>query len=103
MNPFEENKDDTFIKKPFNIDIWIEVNGRKKNTYVKGWNSSLELLKTHLKNIKKKNGCNGSIKEVMDDSKKSDIILQFQGDHIDFIVNYLDEQGIDKEFINIKG
>jgi translation initiation factor 1 (eIF-1/SUI1) len=109
MNPFEKDTDNTITNKSImsndrSIEIWVETKGRKKNTYVSEWNLSLEQLKDHLKIIKKKNGCNGTIKEDPDDvSGQIRYILQLQGDHIDFIHNYLKEQHIDPASIIIKG
>jgi translation initiation factor 1 (eIF-1/SUI1) len=66
MNPFDENNKIT-INNPFNdndnneietidilIEIWVEESGRKKNTYITGWNLNDNELKEHLKIIKKK-------------------------------------------------
>jgi len=104
MNPFEENEqnDITEIKL---IEIWVEVNGRKKNTYVAGWNISEPDLKEHIKIIKKKNGCNGTLKEITVDGNKSYTIkvIQLQGEHVDYIKSYLVEQNIDINLIRIRG
>ena len=104
MNPFEEiNEDDlTEIKL---IEIWVEINGRKKNTYVAGWNLSETDLKEHIKIIKKKNGCNGTLKEIMINGDKSESIkvIQLQGEHVDYLKSYLKEQNIDQNLIRIRG
>ena len=83
------------------IDIWVEVNGRKKNTYIHGWELELSELKDHLRTIKKKKGCNGSLKEIVKEIGKIKV-LQFQGNQKDFIFEYLKSNGIDSSFITIK-
>ncbi len=95
MNPFEEIEINTVNLNNIHIEIWIETMGRKKNTYISGWSIDPEELKNHLKNIKKKNGCNGSI--------KNNNILQLQGDHIEYITEYIINTGIDTNNIIIKG
>ena len=104
MNPFEENDEPEFAEIKL-IEIWIEINGRKKNTYIAGWNLSDIELKNHIKIIKKKNGCNGTLKEITTDGNKSELIkvIQLQGDHIDYLKTYLIEQNIDQNLIRIRG
>ena len=113
LNPFEDISDKTVILKNENITIWVESRGRKKNTYIKGWNISEEIMKDHLKTIKKKNGCNGSVKSLPNDDSEEDsdvkideslsIVMQLQGDHADYIIDYLIKTGIDKKTIHVKG
>lgn len=79
------------------IEIWIEERGRKSDTYISGWNIEEDTLKSHLKIIKKKRGCNGSIKKI-----NSDNIMQLQGNVKDFIISYLKEIGINEDNIKIK-
>jgi translation initiation factor 1 (eIF-1/SUI1) len=101
MNPFEDDIfDNTNTIFQMNIEIWLETYGRKKNTFISGWEISEDELKNHLKNIKKKNGCNGTIKKIPDTNK---LILQFQGDHIDFLKKYLCDNNVEPENIRIKG
>ena len=98
LNPFASNNDDNFNCEQNNnslIEIWMETNGRKKNTYISGWNLELSNLKEHLTFIKKKNGCNGSI--------KNNNTLHLQGDHIEFMTKYLIDNGCDKNNIITKG
>jgi translation initiation factor 1 (eIF-1/SUI1) len=104
MNPFEEDIE-TKVNESTLIKIWLEVNGRKKNTYVEGWNITELDLKEHIKIIKKKNGCNGTLKEICNDSNKSDItkIIQLQGDLIDYMKNYLINNNIDSSIIKVLG
>lgn len=106
MNPFDEINDNTnnIITKESKIEIWVEVNGRKKNTYVSGWNITEDQLKDHLKTIKKKNGCNGTIKQIPSENGSELItVMQMQGDHSDYMNDYLISQQIDSTSIRIKG
>jgi len=98
LNPFTSNETDNFDFQETNnnlIEIWVEANGRKKNTYLSGWKLELTKLKEHLTFIKKKNGCNGSI--------KNNNTLHLQGDHIEYITKYLIDNGCNKNNITIKG
>jgi translation initiation factor 1 (eIF-1/SUI1) len=103
MNPFEDNDiQNNFLTN--NITIWVETIGNKKNTYVSGWNISDLQLKDHLKVIKKKNGCNGTIKSLPNETNNGFInIIQLQGDHVDFIKDYLIKNDVLAENIKIKG
>lgn len=105
MNPFEDiSTNDNTSTKDSDIQIWVETTGRKKNTYVSGWNIPDDQLKEHLKTIKKKNGCNGTIKDVPNETGSELLkVLQLQGDHTDYITNYLILNGIEKDKIRIKG
>jgi translation initiation factor 1 (eIF-1/SUI1) len=93
MNPFEENDDEDEEKKnvsfkPNNVEIWLEIKGRHKNTFITGLDFETDDLKEHLKNLKKKHGCNGSLKEDLIDGENKKV-LKLQGDHIDNIQNFL--------------
>jgi translation initiation factor 1 (eIF-1/SUI1) len=105
MNPFEDNStNDNTSTKPTLIEIWVETNGRKKNTYISGWNIPEEQLKEHLKTIKKKNGCNGTIKEIPNETNTELLkVLQLQGDHSEYINQYLITHSIDPNNIRTKG
>lgn len=83
------------------IELWVEEKGRRTDTYIHGWNIDNDLLKNHLKNIKKKKGCNGSIKELV---KETGVIkvMHLQGNVKNFVFSYLVENGIDSEKIIIK-
>jgi translation initiation factor 1 (eIF-1/SUI1) len=101
MDPFDDFNNDVIFKE-FNIEIWIEQNGRKKNTYISGWTISNDELKSHLKIIKKKNGCNGTIKTLTNNTETIQV-MQFQGDQSEFIKNYIIDQGVNIKNIRIKG
>ena len=83
------------------IEVWTESRGKKSNTFIHGWNIDDNELKNHLKIIKKKKGCNGSLKELVKDIGKIKVI-QLQGNIKDFVVTYLKENGINEENIKIK-
>ena len=57
------------------------------------------MTKEQIKNLKKKHGCNGSLKK--DDENPEIMTIQLQGDHIDNICTYFNEIGIND--IIIKG
>ena len=102
MNPFEEEFSNELEKKLSLIEIWVETNGRKKNTFISGWGLTDSELKEHIKIIKKKNGCNGSLKEY----NNNDImikVIQLQGDHSDYMHEYLLNHDIDESLIKMKG
>jgi len=99
MDPF----DDFDTIKNSKIEISLEINGRKKNTYVAGWNLSESELKDHIKIIKRKNGCNGSLKEKTLDNGNKINIIQLQGDHIEYIKEYLLSCNVDEDNIRIRG
>jgi|UniRef100_A0A6C0H8N0 translation initiation factor 1 (eIF-1/SUI1) len=100
INPFEQNVlQDNDIKNIIDnnifIEIWMEKNKKKKITYITGWNLEDSLLKTHIQNIKRKHGCNGTL--------KNDKMLMFQGNQIINIKQYIINNGIDINNIHIKG
>ena len=108
LNPFEENNNtlnqnnNNTLKNEINIEIWLETYGRKKNTYISGWVLQQDELKEHIKNIKKKNGCNGTQKKYVKDENEIDVIL-LQGDHIKYMVKYLNDLDISLDNIHIRG
>jgi translation initiation factor 1 (eIF-1/SUI1) len=103
MNPFDEINESLENETKL-IEIWLEVTGRKKNTFISGWNLSDTELKDHIKIIKKKNGCNGTLKELVVNGEKINIkLIQLQGDHIDYIQDYLKQQMVDSNLIKVRG
>jgi translation initiation factor 1 (eIF-1/SUI1) len=104
MNPFEDIETQVSVKENMKIEIWVETFGRKKNTYVSGWDLNDAELKEHLKIIKKKTCCNGTIKDLdnLITETKTKVIL-LQGDHSEYIKEYLLNSGINKEDIRTKG
>lgn len=83
------------------IDIWIETRGRKCDTYIHKWSIDDNALKEHLKNIKRKKGCNGSIKEMTKETGKIKV-FHLQGNHKEFLIEYLIKNGIASDMINDK-
>ena len=108
MNPFKINCVSDILQTHTNnlnlidykIQIWLENIGRKKNNYISGWNILESNVKKHLKYIKKKIGCNGTIKKT--DGLDKNIIL-LQGDHIKYMYDYMLNLGIESDHIHIKG
>ncbi len=90
MNPFENDIDD-IINVSKNIEIWVENMGKKKNTYITGLTFPMEEMKTHLRNLKKKHGCNGSIK-LKEDTKQQ--MLHLQGNQLNEMIEYFSGLGI---------
>jgi translation initiation factor 1 (eIF-1/SUI1) len=105
MNPFQNNNNLQFTENiQSDIDIWVETNGRKKNTYVSGWSLSDDKLKEHLSIIKKKNGCNGTIKFIETIDNTTPIkVLHLQGNHTEYLIKYLIDIGCNKELIHVRG
>lgn len=81
------------------ITILKNNRGRKTNLYICEWNISNDDKKTHLKNLKKSLGCNGSIKKI---KEYEDDVLHLQGDHSDKVKEYLINNGIEESTIIIK-
>lgn len=104
MNPFEDysnNSNTDASEKP--IYIWVEQSGRKHNTYVTGWDIDDALIKEHLRTIKKKNGCNGSVKNMEVSGGSIERVMQLQGDHAAYVRDFITKTGIDASRIYIKG
>ena len=99
-DPFKNDNNDK-IEEKYNlgIEIWIEQFGRKKNTYISGWNLDDNELKEHIKIFKRNHGCNGTLKINENNIK----VVMFQGDQINNIISYFKKINIDIDNINIKG
>lgn len=78
-----------------NVTIVIERRGRKTNTYIVGWKLEQTVIKEHLQKMKKKFGCNGSIKTITYDNEEVEV-LHLQGEHTPKILEYLKENGVVK-------
>jgi translation initiation factor SUI1 len=105
MDPFA-NTTNAFEDELLNstlIELWVEVNGRKKNTYILGWELDKSELKEHLRTIKKKRGCNGTIKNMTTEEHGEVSVLQLQGNHVEYVKEYIINTGIDSDNIRIKG
>lgn len=78
-------------------------NARKSITYLEGWNLDINELKIHLKNLKNKLGCNGSVKKKTIDGNEV-IVFQLQGDKKMDLAKYLiNEQNIKSQNISVIG
>jgi translation initiation factor 1 (eIF-1/SUI1) len=97
MDPFEqENESNQVLSTP--IEVWIEISGKRKNTYISGLPFDDNKMKEHLTNLKKKHGCNGSYKETLVENVPI-MALQLQGDHIDDIIEYFKKHDINNIII----
>lgn len=110
MNPFEDQQEsNTVTVTDTQIIIMVESYGRNKKTVIKGWNLSADEMKTHLKTIKKANGCNATYKDVSSDAKenvsddKPDMTVIIQGDVSKYIVTYLVSIGNNPDNIIVRG
>lgn len=102
MDPFKLLEEELNTSFNSNLIIQTQQRGRKTNTFLAGWNISKEVLKEHLKNLKRKHGCNGSIKTTIISGIEYDNCLHLQGNQINNIVDYLKEQGMNTNNIEIK-
>lgn len=75
--------------------------GRKTNLFISGWKIDNEARKEHLKNLKKKLGCNGSIKQELIEGTE-ETVIHLQGNHTEKVVNYIKENADNMYSINIK-
>ena len=92
MNPFEDEENQTNtngITQQDKVEIWVSIDHGRKNTFISGLVYDEANMKEHVKNLKKKHGCNGTLKKV-----EEKCIIQLQGDHIDNICSYFEELGI---------
>jgi translation initiation factor 1 (eIF-1/SUI1) len=78
------------------LEIRVVKNGRKSVTYLDGWELEKEDLKAHMKELKKKHGCNGSVKE-----KDGKVVFMLQGEKSDELIEYLKKVGIKGSDIKI--
>lgn len=95
FNEFDE------LNSSFNIIITSEKQGRKSNTYVYGWNIDKNNLKEHLKNLKRKHGCNGSIKMNNYNGTEQEC-LHLQGEWKNQVKEYLLTNNINENEIQVK-
>lgn len=84
-----------------NIIIFSEKNGRKTNTYLIKWNIDKNELKDHLKTLKRKYGCNGSIKNKNFQGSEYES-LHLQGELKDELKEYLLSKDINENMIEVK-
>ena len=103
MNPFESNIEvNTYIPKlDTDIEIWNESRGRKSDTFISGLPLEQQELLDHVKIIKKKKGCNGSVKELLGEDGTTSLIIQLQGNQKDYLKEYFINLGFNN--IKLKG
>ena len=105
MDPFEntnnDNNDLNNLIKIINIEIWTENRGRKIDTYINGLIYNDDKLKELLKILKKDFACNGSIKNNLPNFQGKKI-LHIQGNHKQNIINYLLNNGINRDQLIVK-
>jgi translation initiation factor 1 (eIF-1/SUI1) len=103
MNPFESDvENNTYIPKlDTDIEIWSEDRGRKSDTIISGLPLTKEELLSHVKIIKKKKGCNGTIKELVGDDGNTSLIIQIQGKQNEYLKEYFSNIGFNN--IKLKG
>ena len=75
------------------------VNGRKSNTYIKGWNISNEMMLEHLQKLKKSLGCNGSIQEKFMYEGEEIKVLHLQGNKVAKVSEYLTKLGVTNVYV----
>jgi translation initiation factor 1 (eIF-1/SUI1) len=75
------------------------VNGRKSNTYIKGWNISNEMMLEHLQKLKKSLGCNGSIQEKFMYEGDEIKVLHLQGNKVAKVSEYLTKLGVTNVYV----
>jgi len=83
------------------IIIHSENRGRKSNTYIIDWDIDKNQMKLHLKNLKKKHGCNGSIKTKLYQGENKEVI-HLQGQLKLEVKEYLMSLDIDENNIEVK-
>lgn len=101
FNTDELNFNDELNEDLSNITLFSERNGRKTNTYILDWNIDKEDMKTHLRNLKRKYGCNGSIKIKKYQGEEKEAI-HLQGELKMEVKEYLISNGIEESKIEIK-
>ena len=97
-NTINFNDDDFNDEK---IIIFSEKKGRKSNTYIVDWNIEKEEMKNHLKTLKKKYGCNGTIKIKMFQGEEK-TVLHLQGNFKSELKEYIILQNISEDNIEVK-
>jgi len=107
MNPFDEedNNVQTNVLNNTKVEIWLSIDFGKKNTHISGLNYDEATFKEHIKNLKKKLGCNGTLKNLKDtdnDEAKDNLIIILQGNHVDTLYEYFENQGIKNIIIKVE-
>lgn len=99
FNPFENEIENTNTKKEITeINIETIVIKGKRATLLYGWIQDKDELKSNMKILKSKLGCNGTIKKT----EEGELYLQLSGNKSYELYDYLVKKGIDENIINIK-
>ncbi len=108
LDPFSNSTSDNLdnlLKENEDIELWVGERGRKYDTYISHLPYSEAELASHLKNLKKKLGCGGSIQHSKsfepDESINGYFRIHIQGNHKNYVYEYFTKQGIKN--IKIKG
>jgi len=108
-DPFSNNNDNTetldLLKENQDVELWVSERGRKFDTYISYLPYTKSELDLHLKNLKKKLGCGGSIQSSKD-FEPDELIPEYfrihiQGKQKDYIKEYFIKLGIKN--IRVKG
>ena len=104
MNPFindeNDNLDVNVSETPkYKIEIWVEQTGKRYKTYLTGWLDNKKELENHLSILKRKHGCNGTVKY----NNENKICFQLSGNKKDLLFQYLLKQNISKDNITFTG
>ncbi len=117
MNPFSDEPDEPeeidplsnvindLLKEDKNIELWVVDRGKKCDTYISHLPYSEEELHVHLKFLKKKLGCGGSVQNSKDFETEEFVQPYFrihiQGNKKTYIKDYFTQLGIKN--IKVKG
>jgi translation initiation factor 1 (eIF-1/SUI1) len=107
VDPFSNNDTETIdlLKENQDVELWVSERGRKFDTYISYLPYTKSELDLHLKNLKKKLGCGGSIQSSKD-FEPDELIPEYfrihiQGKQKDYIKEYFLKLGIKN--IRVKG
>ena len=110
VDPFSNNNTDNtetidLLKESQDVELWVNERGRKFDTYISYLPYTKSELDLHLKNLKKKLGCGGSVQSSKD-FEEDELIPEYfrihiQGKQKDYIKEYFIKLGIKN--IRVKG
>jgi translation initiation factor 1 (eIF-1/SUI1) len=76
-----------------NVVLLVDKKGRKTNSYLIKLGLEETIMKEYLRDMKKKFGCNGSIKNIIYENLENRVI-HLQGEHTDRIIDYMSNKGV---------
>ena len=107
VDPFSDNNTESIdlLKENQDVELWVGERGRKFDTYISYLPYTKSELDLHLKNLKKKLGCGGSVQSSKD-FEEDELIPEYfrihiQGKQKDYIKEYFIKLGIKN--IRVKG